>query len=203
MKEEWKFLSLKKEFAVSNYGRMKSYKKHASGRIVRGGVSGKYLRIQISEDFFSTVHSLVALHFIGPRRKGLVIDHIDSDKLNNVVTNLQYITQKANLYKSERMVKVREKKSRPVCFSFMNIVDEFIFKVYWHDGKEREYNINVNFHDHHRTYHKHSREGLKEIRERIILNKLIMSDQIIEKHNFDQDLKSAFIQNYLSYGEII
>ena len=42
------------------------------------------------------VHSLVAAAFIGPRPKGLEVDHIDGNKANNMVLNLQYIPHRDN-----------------------------------------------------------------------------------------------------------
>lgn len=49
------------------------------------------------------IHQLVAKVFIGERPDGLVVDHIDRDKLNNNVSNLRYITQKENVFNSHRV----------------------------------------------------------------------------------------------------
>ena len=49
------------------------------------------------------IHQLVAKVFIGERPDNLVVDHIDRDKLNNNVSNLRYITQKENLFNSDRV----------------------------------------------------------------------------------------------------
>lgn len=42
------------------------------------------------------VHALVALAFLGVRPAGLVIRHLDGDKLNNAPGNLAYGTQREN-----------------------------------------------------------------------------------------------------------
>ncbi len=44
-----------------------------------------------------TIHSLVAETFIGERPNGLFINHIDGNKLNNCVSNLEYVTPKENI----------------------------------------------------------------------------------------------------------
>jgi hypothetical protein len=45
------------------------------------------------------VHCLVAYTFLGPRPVGAQVDHIDGDSLNNKASNLQYITERANMEK--------------------------------------------------------------------------------------------------------
>lgn len=44
------------------------------------------------------VHRLVALHFICNPRLLNVVNHIDNNKLNNKASNLEWCTQKENLY---------------------------------------------------------------------------------------------------------
>ena len=46
------------------------------------------------------VHVAVMLTFVGPRPEGLVINHIDGDKTNNALDNLEYCTQLANEHHS-------------------------------------------------------------------------------------------------------
>ncbi len=43
------------------------------------------------------IQILVAVHFIGPRPKGLVLCHNDGNRTNNVVSNLRYDTQRNNI----------------------------------------------------------------------------------------------------------
>ncbi|AGO47322.1 HNH homing endonuclease [Cellulophaga phage phi19:1] len=47
-----------------------------------------------------SVHRIVAESFLGIR-EGLVVDHIDGDRLNNKLDNLQWITSRMNVCKSK------------------------------------------------------------------------------------------------------
>ncbi len=51
------------------------------------------------------IHIIIALTFLGKRPDGLVINHIDGNKLNNKSSNLEYITPRENsthYYKSQK-----------------------------------------------------------------------------------------------------
>jgi hypothetical protein len=60
---------------------------------------------------YTTVHFLVAKTFLGERPKGYDINHIDFNKLNNHVSNLEYLTRHENVlhsYQNKKFVKVYE-----------------------------------------------------------------------------------------------
>jgi hypothetical protein len=57
---------------------------------------GYYLAVSLGG--MKTVHSLVAQAFLGDRPKGMVIDHIDGNRLNNHFTNLRYCSQYDNVH---------------------------------------------------------------------------------------------------------
>lgn len=48
------------------------------------------------------IHALVAAAFIGPRPKGMVVNHKDFDKQNNRVSNLEYVSHRENIQHSAR-----------------------------------------------------------------------------------------------------
>lgn len=55
------------------------------------------------------IHALVAEAFIGKRPAGNDINHIDGDKKNSRVWNLEYVTHKENMHHARRMGLIRDK----------------------------------------------------------------------------------------------
>ena len=93
MEEEWKVAV--KDYEVSNQGNVRRGDKILKCSILRCG----YKYFQLVEDYKRKnhlIHHLVAKCFIGERPDGLVIDHIDQNKLNNNIKNLRYVTQQIN-----------------------------------------------------------------------------------------------------------
>lgn len=84
------------ECSVSNLGNVKNSK----GENLKGTIC-RYYRVNLKNKFTNkrhtvSVHRLVVELFIGPINKDLVINHIDGNKLNNIVTNLEIVTPKEN-----------------------------------------------------------------------------------------------------------
>jgi len=93
MEEEWKIAV--KDYEVSNKGNVRR-----GNKIIKCSLNNRgYKYFQLVKDYKRTnhlIHHLVAKCFIGERPDGLVIDHIDQNKLNNNVENLRYVTQQIN-----------------------------------------------------------------------------------------------------------
>lgn len=110
LKEEWKWI---KEFEgiykVSNFGRVKSFKKTDEGYVLSNqNASGDYLRIVLIDALNNrkksiAIHVLVAEHFIGERPKGFHVHHKDGNKQNNIFTNLEYIHPKEHRKETEKI----------------------------------------------------------------------------------------------------
>ena len=91
-------------YEVSNLGKVKSlnYSHTKKEKIMEGGVNNLGYRIvtlsKDGEQKTKTVHKLVAEYFLNHKPCGykLVVNHIDLDKLNNKVSNLEIVTQREN-----------------------------------------------------------------------------------------------------------
>jgi len=74
-----------------------SNSKHAKGRELSQNKSPDgYLRVKLNNKNVS-IHSLVAKFILGERPKDYVINHKDGNKLNNKVSNLEYVTIAENI----------------------------------------------------------------------------------------------------------
>lgn len=75
-------------------------------------------------DFYMTVHRIVYAWFNGIVHEGMVIDHINNNKLDNNIFNLQELTPTDNLNKNKvrRVVKCDLDKPRDV---YQNLYDKY------------------------------------------------------------------------------
>lgn len=107
--EEWRSISGHPGYEVSNLGRVRSLDRfvpwtfrgrvrlvHHTGRILRPTLAANgYLYANLAGKII-TVHSLVAMTFIGPRPQGTQVAHFDGNRANACLTNLRYATPKEN-----------------------------------------------------------------------------------------------------------
>ena len=99
-KEIWKdVVGYEGLYQVSNLGNIRSlnYSRTKKVKILKQSTNRyKYVSLsKLNNTKTKTIHSLVAEAFIG-ERNGLMIDHIDMDKLNNSASNLRYVTNREN-----------------------------------------------------------------------------------------------------------
>ena len=111
-KEIWKdIIGFKSCYQVSNIGRIKSLPRRLKTSKGNFNVKGIYLKGSIGSDGYKSVtlkkapikkyykvHQLVAIHFLNHKQCGYekVVNHIDFNKLNNNVNNLEVVTPREN-----------------------------------------------------------------------------------------------------------
>ena len=107
MSEIWKdIVDYEGLYQVSNLGRVKSFKWNKD-KILKGGIdlTGYYLVVLHKNRLRKTkrIHQLVSVAFLNhiPNGYELVVDHINDDKIDNRVENLQLVTQRENAYKKQ------------------------------------------------------------------------------------------------------
>lgn len=94
--EIWKNIEGFEGYQISNLGRVKSFKR-TKERILKGSITGGYIQVEIDKKLKS-IHQLVAIAFLNHKPCGhkLVVNHIDHNKLNNKVENLEIVNQREN-----------------------------------------------------------------------------------------------------------
>jgi hypothetical protein len=104
-KEIWKHVpGYEGHYQVSNLGRVKSFKRGKDKILKQSLLPNGYLQVGLCKSKVKSyyVHSLVAMVFLKHSSKGnsIVVDHIDGDKANNNLDNLQLLTNGKNISKS-------------------------------------------------------------------------------------------------------
>lgn len=107
--EEFKIISGFEGYRVSNYGRLQSRlnKGRSKARFKDAWHDYKlkldghgYLCASLCDGLNKPktlkIHNLVLLEFVGPKKSGFCVRHIDGNKLNNALSNLVYGTYKEN-----------------------------------------------------------------------------------------------------------
>jgi len=100
MQEAWRNIAGYPSYKVSDLGRVKSFARYPDGRLLKATIAKNgYEVINMSFDHKQVqfhIHVLVAEAFIGQRPEGYEVNHKDGNKLNNVVSNLEYLSNKAH-----------------------------------------------------------------------------------------------------------
>lgn len=60
-----------------------------------------------------TVHGIIAEAFFGPRPPGLQVNHLDGNKANNAVSNLEWATQSKNMKHAASLGLLKSPKGKP------------------------------------------------------------------------------------------
>jgi hydrogenase maturation factor len=186
--EQWVELNNKYELVlfthISNYGRLGKIKDTIIPRTVTIDKYG-YQRIKLKKLKKEVgIHTLVYEHFKGDIPFGYIIDHIDENKSNNHITNLQLLTQSENIKKTCN-INTNHKQTVNIEATNLNTNEVLIFT-----NKEqfyKHYNITYSYY----TYHSYkSNDGT------IILNDIIHKVNEIKNKTYEIGNKKRSITMY-------
>ncbi len=105
-------------YQISNYGRLKSKKRTVPTWNAYKTLEEKILKVGISQNGYykhkklGGIHRLVARAFIPTDDYSLYVNHIDGNKLNNHVSNLEWCTPKENAEHAIKIGLVNEETRR-------------------------------------------------------------------------------------------
>ncbi|QXN70808.1 putative HNH endonuclease [Bacillus phage vB_BspH_TimeGriffin] len=94
----WRDIPEAEGYAISNTGKVKN---KSTGKILKTWVNNSgYECIKINTKkvkFRDTIHRIVAKAFCVGYKEGLVVNHIDTNRLNNHASNLEWMTYKESI----------------------------------------------------------------------------------------------------------
>lgn len=95
--EEWRPVLGFPGYCVSNFGRVRSERRVFSPS--RDTQGYRFVRLRLDgKSFARSVHALVCSAFVGPRPRDFDINHMDADRENNRLTNLEYCSRRDNVF---------------------------------------------------------------------------------------------------------
>lgn len=120
MKEIWKNIPNFEGYKISNYGRVKNNKLWTGKMYIQKETILKcsianngYLRVTLMKDGqakYKNVHRLVAEAFIPNPNNYDIINHIDGNRANSNVNNLEWCTQKHNMREASKIGRMKGKR---------------------------------------------------------------------------------------------
>ena len=142
--EIWKDIDDYPNYQISNYGRVKSIpRKRVKGKLLTPSRSNcGYLKIYLMKDrkgYLVSIHRLVAKAFIPNPNNLPEVNHIDGNKENNCVDNLEWVTKKDNVLHRFRVLKqepFRKYKEEHIDHSTKEGRNQYA-RLYYQNNKEK------------------------------------------------------------------
>lgn len=113
MKELWKDIKgFEKLYKISNFGEVYSLKTNKKLKPILQHTGYYHITLcKNKKTYQKRIHRLVAEHFIPNIYSKPDVNHIDMDKANNCVNNLEWVTKKEN---NEKMFKIKPPRTNTV-----------------------------------------------------------------------------------------
>lgn len=133
MKQEWRNLNIEhfEHFQVSNYGRVKN---SITGNILSQGDNGRgYCNVTLKARPYETkkyIHRLVAMAFLPDFDEKLQVNHIDKNKKNNHVSNLEMVTDSENKKWSKKEYIEGHLKTQGKILQVFDLDDNLLFEEF-------------------------------------------------------------------------
>ncbi len=132
--ENWRFIEANSDYMVSDHGRILSFK-GKSKLIISSSITAKgyeYVAIRQKGIYVGySVHRLVATAFIPNPKRLPQVNHLDGNKLNNHVANLEWCDAYDNVMHAIRTGLRPSSPARPLC----------------HNGRGRKYPASLSIHE--------------------------------------------------------
>ena len=198
-------------YQISNLGRVRSLdrisidkngrKFSKKGSMRKVSKSKGYSIIGLSKDNkqkMHLVHRLVAKEFIpNSRREATVVNHIDGDKSNNSVTNLEWITQSENMSHNSKLYDSRKKNNSFIKNEIWKDIDgyEGIYQISDY-GRVKSLSRKIEVYRDGETHVRYYKERLMSLSTRVRYPNVNLSiDGRIENFLIHRLVAQAFIPN--------
>lgn len=125
--EEWRWIpGYENEYMVSTKGRILGFREEVPQLLTPVLDKYGYFRVRL-KGVHKTIHRLVALAFIDNPENKSQVNHIDENKKNNNVSNLEWTTAKENANHGTRNKRMASSKTKAVCQydTNMNFIAEY------------------------------------------------------------------------------
>lgn len=127
MIEEWKDIEgYEGLYQVSNLGRVYTFKRNKLMTPVKSRKGYLMVKLRVNNCAKSlAVHRLVAQAFIQNPENKPQVNHIDEDKTNNMVSNLEWVTNKENCNHGTKIQRGIDSVSKPILHVHNGITTEY------------------------------------------------------------------------------
>lgn len=116
---EWRSITRAPGFAVSSWGHVR----RGAALVGTWGSANDYIQVSLQRADGSrelvSVHTLVLEAFVCPRPPRHQADHLDGDRANNMLSNLEWVTPEENV----RRARARNRAARERQFGQANLLD--------------------------------------------------------------------------------